>query len=90
MKKETKKPRKHTHLSEAQAHILKVMIMWGPAMTVNEIAEYAYHARSTTSEIIKRMIRNKLLSKKRDDEDGCVFYVRLTKTGRKTYIRKQT
>lgn len=68
-------------LSQSQARVLQCLVSYNRPITVNELADSIGSARSTTSEILKRMVKKKLISQKRDEVDGRRVFVEPAKKG---------
>ena len=68
-------------MSQSQARVLQSLVAYNRPITVNELSDCIGSARSTTSEIVKRMVKKKLVSHRRDDVDARRVFIEPAKKG---------
>lgn len=56
-----------------------------PGMSLNELAEKTYRTKSAMSVLIKALAKNKLVKRKRDEDDNRRYIITLTEKGQVIY-----
>lgn len=71
-------------LYQTDVHTIQ-MIGDYPGMSLNELADKTYRTKSAMSVLIKALAKNKLVKRKRDEEDNRRYIITLTEKGQVVY-----